>query len=184
MHPSRQFHHCPRCGKLITPPENGAPMKCAACKFQLYFNPAVAVAVFIQRGDGQILLIRRAKDPGAGLLAPPGGFINIGECAEAAVHREILEEVGVRLSELRFLCSQPNEYLFDGVTYPVLDLFFTAQSLATEGPCNPEEVHAVEWHPAKTLQGEALAFQSMRAAWQVWLEVDAKISKPPGDGED
>ena len=154
-------------------------MKCAACKFQLYFNPAVAVAVFIQRDDGQILLIRRAKDPGAGLLAPPGGFINIGECAEAAVHREILEEVGIRLFALRFLCSQPNEYLFDRVTYPVLDLFFTAQSLETEGPCNPEEVHAVEWHSAKTLQGEALAFQSMRAAWQVWLETDAKISKPP-----
>ena len=157
-------------------------MKCTACKFQLYFNPAVAVAVFIQRDDGSILLIRRANDPGAGLLAPPGGFINMGECAESAVHREIFEEVGIRLSELRFLCSQPNEYLFDGVTYPVLDLFFTAQPLETEGPCNPEEVHAVEWHPANTLQGEALAFQSMRAAWQVWLEANAKTSKPPGDG--
>ena len=184
MHPSRQFHHCPRCGKPITPPENGAPLKCAACKFQLYFNPAVAVAVFIQRDDGSLLLIRRAKDPGAGLLAPPGGFINMGECAESAVHREILEEVGIRLSELRFLCSQPNEYLFDGVTYPVLDLFFTAQPLETEGPCNPEEVHAVEWHPANTLQGGALAFQSMRAAWRVWLEADARISKAPSDGED
>ena len=157
-------------------------MVCAACNFQLYFNPAVAVAVFIQRDDGRILLIRRANDPGAGLLAPPGGFINIGECAESAVHREIFEEVGIRLSDLRFLCSQPNEYLFDGVTYPVLDLFFTAQPLETEGPCNPEEVHAVEWHPANTLQGEALAFQSMRAAWQAWLEANAKISKPPVDG--
>jgi NADH pyrophosphatase NudC (nudix superfamily) len=106
----------------------------------------------------------------------------MGECAESAVHREILEEVGIRLSEPRFLCSQPNEYLFDGVTYPVLDLFFTAQPLETEGPCNPEEVHAVEWHSAKTLQREALAFQSMRAAWQVWLEANAKTSKPPGDG--
>ena len=154
-------------------------MVCAACNFQLYFNPAVAVAVFIQRDDGRILLIRRANDPGAGLLAPPGGFINIGECAESAVHREIFEEVGIRLSEVRFLCSQPNEYRFSGITYPVLDLFFTAQPLETEGPCNPEEVHAVEWHPANTLQGEALAFQSMRAAWQVWLEADAKISKAP-----
>lgn len=154
-------------------------MICAACKFQLYFNPAVAVAVFIQRDDGQILLIRRAKDPGAGLLAPPGGFIDIGECAESAVHREILEEVGIRLSKLRFLCSQPNEYLFDGVTYPVLDLFFTAQPLETEGAFNPEEVHAVEWHSPETLRGEALAFQSMRAAWQAWLEADAKTSKAP-----
>ena len=158
-------------------------MICAACNFQLYFNPAVAVAVFIQRDDGRILLIRRANDPGAGLLAPPGGFINIGECAEAAVHREILEEVGIRLSDLRFLCSQPNDYFFSGVTYPVLDLFFTARPLETEGDFNSEEVHAVEWHSAKTLRGEVLAFQSMRAAWQAWLEADAKTPRPWVDRE-
>ena len=144
-------------------------MICTACGFRLYFNPAVAVAVFIRRNDGCILLIRRAKDPGAGLLAPPGGFIDIGERAESAVHREILEEVGIRICGLKFLCSQPNEYLFDGVTYPVLDLFFTAQPLETEGTCDPEEVHALEWHPATTLRGDALAFPSMRAAWQSWL---------------
>jgi hypothetical protein len=52
----------------------------------------------------------------------------------------------------------------------VLDLFFTAQPLETEGNCDPEEVHAVEWHPATTLRSESLAFPSMRAAWQTWLE--------------
>ena len=145
-------------------------MICAVCGFRFYFNPAVAVAVFIQRNDGSILLIRRAKDPGAGLLAPPGGFIDIGERAESAVHREVLEEVGIRICGLKFLCSQPNDYLFDGVTYPVLDLFFTAQPIETEGACDSEEVHAVEWHPATTLQGDALAFPSMRAAWRAWLE--------------
>ncbi|MFM8878159.1 MAG: NUDIX domain-containing protein [Verrucomicrobiota bacterium] len=87
MHPSRQFHHCPRCGRPIPTPAAGAPMHCKDCGFRLYFNPAVAVAVFIQDDDGRILLFRRAKDPGAGLLAPPGGFIDIGETAEAAVHR-------------------------------------------------------------------------------------------------
>jgi ADP-ribose pyrophosphatase YjhB (NUDIX family) len=148
-------------------------MICAACSFRLFFNPAVAVAVFIQRDDESILLIRRAKDPGAGLLAPPGGFIDIGERAESAVHREILEEVGIRICGLKFLCSQPNEYFFDGVTYPVLDLFFTAQPLETEGNYDPEEVHAVEWHPATTLRSESLAFPSMRAAWQTWLEACA-----------
>jgi 8-oxo-dGTP pyrophosphatase MutT (NUDIX family) len=154
-------------------------MICAVCGFRLYFNPAVAVAVFIQRNDGSILLIRRAKDPGAGLLAPPGGFIDIGERAESAVHREVLEEVGIRICGLNFLCSQPNEYLFDGVTYPVLDLFFTAQPIETEGACDSEEVHAVEWHPATTLQGDALAFPSMRAAWRAWLEGCAGNARDP-----
>jgi mutator protein MutT len=145
------------------------PMVCAGCGFRLYFNPAVAVAVFIQREDGRILLIRRAKDPGAGLLAPPGGFIDIGERAESAVHREVQEEVGLRITALEFLCSQPNEYAFGGVTYPVLDLFFTAQALETEASCDPEEVQDLEWHEPSQLQGEHLAFHSMRAAWQEWL---------------
>jgi len=99
-------------------------MACMACGFRLYFNPAVAVAVFVQDAAGRVLLIRRAKEPGAGKLAPPGGFIDVGERAEDAVHREVHEEVGLRLTDLRFLGSQPNEYLFGGVLYPVLDLFF------------------------------------------------------------
>jgi len=138
----------------------------------LYFNPAVAVAVFIQRADGRILLIRRAKDPGAGLLAPPGGFIDIGERAEDAVHREVLEEVGLRVTRLQFLSSHPNEYLFGGVTYPVLDLFFTATAMETEASCDPEEVRAVEWHPANRLRSDALAFPSMRAAWSDWIRAN------------
>ena len=172
MHPSRQFHHCPRCGQPVDPPLTGAPLICTGCGFRLYFNPAVAVAVFIQREDGRILLIRRAQEPGAGLWAPPGGFIDIGERAESAVHREIFEEVGLRLRALRYLCSQPNEYAFGGVTYPVLDLFFTAQAISTEGATSAEEVHAVEWHEPHLLRGEDLAFPSMRAAWQEWLRTN------------
>lgn len=141
-------------------------MSCDGCGFRLYFNPAVAVAVFIQRTDGRILLIRRANEPGAGLLAPPGGFIDIGERAEDAVHREVLEEVGLRITGLRFLCSQPNEYHFGGVTYPVLDLFFIAAARETETSCDPGEVQAVEWLVPADIRVDELAFSSMRAAWQ------------------
>lgn len=157
-------------------------MHCTDCGFRLYFNPAVAVAVFIQDDDGRILLIRRAKDPGAGLLAPPGGFIDIGETAEAAVQREIREEIGLRLDAVRFLCSRPNEYLFGGVTYPVLDLFFTARALGPAGMADPEEVRAVEWHPPIRIRSEDLAFPSMREAWQEWLRANpAFATASPGD---
>ena len=157
-------------------------MLCADCGFRLYFNPAVAVAVFIQGDDGRILLIRRAKDPGAGLLAPPGGFIDIGETAETAVHREIREKIGLRLEAVRFLCSRPNEYLFGGVTYPVLDLFFTARALGTASTADPEEVRAVEWLAPSRIRIEDLAFPSMRQAWQEWLRANPPFaSASPGD---
>ncbi len=185
MHPHRHFRHCPRCGRSIVPPDGDRPLTCTGCGFRLYFNPAVAVAVFIQDPAGRVLLIRRAKDPGAGQLAPPGGFIDRGERAEDAVHREVYEEVGLRLTDLRFLGSQPNEYPFAGVLYPVLDLFFTARladpSVAS-GTVDPGEVDAAAWHAPGDVRAGDLAFPSMRAAWQEWLrENPAFAVVGPGD---
>ncbi|MFM7805475.1 MAG: NUDIX hydrolase [Verrucomicrobiota bacterium] len=167
------------------PPDGKGPMACTACGFRLYFNPAVAVAVFVQDAAGRVLLIRRAKEPGAGKLAPPGGFIDVGERAEDAVHREVHEEVGLRLTDLRFLASQPNEYLFGGVLYPVLDLFFTARladPAAASGEVDAGEVEAVGWHAPSDVAPGDLAFPSMRAAWQDWLRANpAFAGGAPGD---
>jgi ADP-ribose pyrophosphatase YjhB (NUDIX family) len=166
MQPSLLFRHCPKCGAHRDDGGTANPFDCRTCGFRFYFNPAVAVAVFIRRDDGQILLIRRAKDPARGRLAPPGGFIDIGERAETAVGREIAEELGIRLLDVRFLCSQTNQYLFREVTYPVLDLFFTATTPDSGIRPDPEEVSAVEWHPISAVAVEDLAFPSMQAAWR------------------
>lgn len=146
------------------------PFDCDACNFRLYFNPAAAVAVFIESDDGKVLMIRRAKDPGQGRLAPPGGFIDIGERAETAVGREIAEELGMRLSDVRFLCSQPNSYLFRDITYPVLDLFFTAKADGDSINHDPQEVISAEWHRIEDVRAEDLAFPSMQAAWRTFIE--------------
>jgi NADH pyrophosphatase NudC (nudix superfamily) len=165
MHPSRFFRYCPRCGRAQTPPEGDAPFLCSGCGFRYYFNAGAAVAAFITRPDGKWLFIRRAKDPGKGLLAPAGGFVNIGETAEAAVERELQEELGVTLRNVRFLCSHPNFYLYGGITYPTLDLFFTATLADGSNPQPLEEVSSVAWHAASEVGPADLAFDSMRAAW-------------------
>jgi ADP-ribose pyrophosphatase YjhB (NUDIX family) len=114
-----------------------------------------------------MLFIVRGKDPGKGRLAPPGGFIDLGETAEAAVHREVREEVGIELGQLKFLCSQPNQYLYGGVQYPVLDLFFTADAVSDAAPKALDDVTEVRWmHPAEVAP-EALAFVSMQEAFRV-----------------
>jgi ADP-ribose pyrophosphatase YjhB (NUDIX family) len=163
--PSSFYHHCPRCGaKQAAPPASGRPFNCSACGFTLYFNAASAVAVFVRRADGRTLFIRRAKEPAKGKLAPPGGFVDIGETVEAAARREIREEVGIELNGLAFLCSHPNSYPYRDVTYPVLDFFFTGMADETTEARALDDVESVAWLEARDVPLGEIAFPSMRAA--------------------
>lgn len=166
--PSQVFLHCPRCGLHRGEPESvTGPFACKGCAFTFYFNPAVAAAVFIEGADRSVLLIKRAKDPAKGKLAPPGGFVDIGETAETGIVREVREEVGLELADLRFLCSEPNHYFYKEVQYPVLDLFFTAKAIAPETAQALDDVDGFVWVPEKEIVAEDLAFPSMQAAWRL-----------------
>ncbi|HTH47238.1 MAG TPA: NUDIX domain-containing protein [Candidatus Limnocylindria bacterium] len=167
MTPIAHFHHCPRCGQaLAAGAKQAASLECGACGFRYYFNAGAAVAAFVRQGDGRWLFIRRAKEPGRGKLAPAGGFVDIGETAEAAIRRELREEIGVTLETVTFLCSQPNSYLYRDVTYPTLDLFFVATLAAGSEPQVLEEVTSFGWFKAQEVAAEDLAFPSMQAAWR------------------
>ncbi len=167
MLPIEHFHHCPRCGQaLASEAKQAASLECGACGFRFFFNAASAVAAFVRHPDGRWLFVRRAKEPGRGKLAPAGGFVDIGETAEAAVRRELREEIGVTLDSVTFLCSQPNAYLYRDVTYPTLDLFFVAALAIGSEPQVLDEVTSVGWFAAGEVAAEDLAFPSMQAAWR------------------
>lgn len=168
MSPLEHFDFCPRCGSSQFEVLQQKALSCGACGFLYYFNPAVSSAVFITREDGRVLLIRRAREPGFGKWALPGGFVDLGETAESAATREVREEVGVELESLVFLCSFPNVYSYAGVFYPVLDLFFTATIADSSLAVALEDVASVEWFEPQEFEAEELAFASMRQAWKFW----------------
>ncbi len=181
MFVSEIFQFCPRCGVRRTEGRGGTIVECAACGFTLYFNAAIAAAAFIRRSDGKVLFIRRAKEPAKGKLAPPGGFVDIGETAETAVRREIREEVGVELNNVGFLCSRPNEYFYRDVTYPVLDFFFTADAVDPDAAQSLDDVESHEWLDPAEVDPEELAFTSMREAlWVLLNERNAPQENPAG----
>ena len=62
----------------------------------MYFDPKVAVVVFVERDD-QVLLIQRAVEPGKGKWALPAGFVDHDEAPEAAAVRETLEETALQI---------------------------------------------------------------------------------------
>ena len=50
-----------------------------------FFGPFVAVGGLVINDKGQLLMVRRAKDPGKGKLGLPGGFIDAGEAVEISI---------------------------------------------------------------------------------------------------
>lgn len=164
---AESFRHCPRCGAAAMT-RRGGHLRCGACGHQHYVNPAVAVGALVVDPAGNLLLIRRAKDPGKGLLGMPGGFIDAGETAEDALRREAREEVGLELGRLEFLLSHPNTYAYAGLRYDVLDLFFICRVESFAGAHARDEVQELVIRPGRSLAPEEIAFPSMRRAIAAW----------------
>lgn len=162
-------HFCPHCGVPSTP-SSERYFECAVCRYRLHFNNTVAVAVLAVNSKGELLFIRRARDPGKGKLALPGGFVDAGETAEDATRREVMEELGVEVSALSFLCTAPNVYPYRGIIYTVCDLFFVAELAEQSFTLAPREVESTIWLAPQAIDLDEIAFSSMRTALTLYRE--------------
>lgn len=96
---------CPRCGQRMQPGDTERSMVCPECKLTEYPKICPAVIVAVTDGD-RIVLTRYANRPyrGGALIA---GFVEVGETLEDTVRREVMEEVGLKVKNLRYYKSQP-----------------------------------------------------------------------------
>ncbi|MCK5943864.1 MAG: NUDIX hydrolase, partial [Planctomycetes bacterium] len=69
---------------------------CRACEKAHYQNPLVVVGCLVERDD-ELLLCRRAIEPGHGRWTVPAGFLELGETLAQGAARETLEEAGARV---------------------------------------------------------------------------------------
>jgi NADH pyrophosphatase NudC (nudix superfamily) len=141
---SEAYAFCPRCGAAKQPNQPSRPFRCHGCGYTVFFGPVAAVGGIVVNEQGKVLLLVRARDPGKGLLGMPGGFVDPEESAEEALHREVFEEVGVKITNTRFLMTAPNRYLYQGVQIPVVDLFFIAH-VSEKQEIAPEQAEVAEW---------------------------------------
>lgn len=91
----KKHSHCSYCGHPFAE-QQPWPRICANCGQTSFLNPLPVVVMLLPVDDG-LLQIRRGIEPGRGLWAFPGGYVNLGESWQEAGAREVFEETHVRI---------------------------------------------------------------------------------------
>jgi NAD+ diphosphatase len=102
----RRAPFCPRCGHLSALARAGWARICPKCSLEEFPRTDPAVICLVHDGADHVLLARQPIWP-AGRFSVLAGFVEAGESLEACVAREVLEEVGVAVTHIRYLGSQP-----------------------------------------------------------------------------
>lgn len=133
----KTHQHCGRCGSTMQDHAKERAKQCPACGLISYPRLAPSIIVLVTRGE-QILLARNANWP-HNMYSTLAGFVEAGESIEQTVHREVFEEVGLRLRNLRYLGSQswpfPNSLM----------LGFHAQYADGDIVCQEGEIADAKW---------------------------------------
>ena len=101
----RTHRFCGLCGASTELGPRGSSLRCTGCGHDHFPRVTPAVIVLVHDGD-RALLGRHGRLPD-GMYRTLAGFVEPGETAEDTVHREVLEESGVRVTDLRYRESQP-----------------------------------------------------------------------------
>jgi ADP-ribose pyrophosphatase YjhB (NUDIX family) len=167
--PHPEFRFCPVCGRPLaarllraSEPER---LVCTSCGFVLYLDPKVAVGTIIHAGDGRVVLVRRAIDPGYGKWVFPGGYVDRGEEVLGAALREAREECGL---EVR-IDGLVNIYSYAGAT-PII-IVYAATMLAGDLVVDDEGLEARLFDRAE-IPWDELAFPSTTDALRDYFEGD------------
>lgn len=96
--------YCGRCGKPTVRRQDEFSMLCSACGMVAY--PRISPAVMVLIGRGRELLLARSPRFKPGVYSALAGFVEAGETLEQCAIREVREEVGLEISNLRYFRSQ------------------------------------------------------------------------------
>jgi 8-oxo-dGTP diphosphatase len=131
---------CPRCRSDLE--REPRAVRCPNCGLSVYATPAPTASAIVVDDQGRVLLARRSGDPGAGLWDLLGGFVEEGEDALAALHRELHEETGLEIEPLEFIGGYSDHYGEEGIY--TLNLYWTARVTGGELEID-DELAEVAW---------------------------------------
>lgn len=112
-------------------------VRCPSCGHSAYPRISPAMMVLIKRGDA-VLLARHNNSP-SHFFTALAGFLEAGESIEDAVHREVFEEVGLRVRDVTYFGSQPWPFPHS------LMIAFTAEYVSGEIVVDESEIAEARW---------------------------------------
>ncbi len=101
----RENKFCSKCGHLVTPHETERALICTDCKRVIY--PTISPAVIVAVVDGDRILMAMNNRGNYKKYALIAGYAEVGESIEETVKREVFEEVGLHVKNIRYYKSQP-----------------------------------------------------------------------------
>lgn len=140
---SRSHQFCGRCGDKMQMHPNDRAMVCEPCRNICYPRLSPSIIALVYRAD-EILLARNTRFP-EGMYSTLAGFVEPGEGIETTLRREIREEVGVEITNIRYLGSQPWPFPNS------LMLGFHAEYASGEIVLQEEEIADARWFPIDQL---------------------------------
>jgi len=146
----RTHRHCPRCGARLRPAAAGHLLHCDACGRDQFPRTDPAVIMLVTDDADRCLLGRQPSWP-EGRYSTLAGFVEPGESLEAAVRREVEEEVGVHVDEVAYFGNQPWPFPAS------LMVGFFARARTTSVDVDGEEISDARWFTREQLLAEAEA---------------------------
>jgi NAD+ diphosphatase len=134
---ARTHRFCGNCGSPMTNVPGERAMKCPKCGHSAYPRISPAMMVLVKKGPA-ILLAHNAAAP-AGRMSALAGFVEPGESIEDTIHREVFEEVGLRVKDLRYFASQSWPFPHS------LMIAFTAEHASGEITLHDQEIDEARW---------------------------------------
>lgn len=141
----RAHRFCGVCGTATELHAQDRARQCPACSHIVYPRLSPAMMVLVHRG--RELLLGRSPHYTAGMYSALAGFVEAGESLEDCVHREVAEEVGVQVKNLRYFGSQSWPFPHS------LMLAFTAEWVAGDIVPQPGEIEHADWFDIDALPG-------------------------------
>ena len=102
---NRTTRFCGKCGTRTAPSQTERAKICPSCHYMTYARLSPAIIVLVRKEEN-ILLVHGKQAP-AGRFSLVAGFVEPGETIEHAVHREVREEAGIEILNVRYLASEP-----------------------------------------------------------------------------